>query len=90
MFYLRFSKYYKQKIKKVIGKDKVLFNKVSQALDLLRQDPFDRKLRTHKVDKFWSSRVTHDIRVIWVFNKKKGRIILLLNIGGHSGRKKVY
>ncbi len=61
----------------------------------LEKNPFELKLKTHKVQskvvyKAWSSRISGDLRVIWDFNQDKIGVINLLDIGGHSGKNKVY
>jgi mRNA-degrading endonuclease YafQ of YafQ-DinJ toxin-antitoxin module len=66
-----------------------------KALFLLQNDPFYPGLKTHKVSSrlfgnTYSSRVTGDIRIIWKFDENKTLTLLLLDLGGHSGRNKVY
>lgn len=51
-------------------------------------------LRTHTVNsklykEAYPSRVTKDIRIIWIFDGERNGI-MLLSIGGHSGSAKVY
>ena len=66
-----------------------------KTLQLLRQNPHYPSLRSHRVNtrflgEHWSSRVTGDIRIIWDFENGNHLVILLLDIGGHSGTHKVY
>lgn len=81
------TKLYKQNSK--------LEKKVETAVIKLGNNPFDPALKSHKVNsrKYgtkWSSRVTGDIRIIWDFGKAKQPIIIAFDIGGHSGKSKVY
>lgn len=84
---------YARKAKKILKKDPLLKKKVLNILYTLSKDPFSNTLKTHIIgDSEWgrvySSRVTRDIRVIWMFQDSE--IILLQSIGGHSGGWKVY
>ncbi len=38
----------------------------------------------------WSSWITEDLRIIWDFNEKENKIILLFAITQHSGSHKEY
>jgi mRNA-degrading endonuclease YafQ of YafQ-DinJ toxin-antitoxin module len=82
-----------RKLKKLYKKDKFLYERVKTFLENLAEDPFYPGFKTHRIvvtdyGKVYSSRVTGDIRVIW--NLENGCTILLLDIGGHEGSKKVY
>ncbi len=64
-------------------------------MNFLTLDPFYPGLKTHKVNSrlfgnAFSSRVTGDIRIIWKFDDNKTLTLLLMDLGGHSGRGKVY
>lgn len=90
-----YTKHFSLSVKKLIKKDRKLGDKIIQTLKILQNNPFDSKLLSHKVNARiyktnWSSRVTGDIRIIWNFGPDDKLIILLLNIGSHSGSKKVY
>lgn len=61
----------------------------------METDPKAPSLKSHMVNssrhgKRWSSRVTGDLRIIWDFNKDKINILDILDLGGHSGKNKVY
>ena len=62
----------------------------------MKSDPYAKTLKTHKaiakIDgrQAMSSYVTDDIRIIWRFYGDKCEIIDLIDIGGHSGKGKVY
>lgn len=67
---------------------------VRRTLKKLANDPFQQSLHTHKViarnyGESYASRITGDLRIIWIFEDDNHSIILL-TIGGHSGKGKVY
>ena len=83
----------KRDIKRYKKKDHKVVEKIENTLLELSNNPFKRSLRTHKVKTresgiAYSTHVTADLRVIWKFEKDK--IILILTIGGHSGKRSVY
>lgn len=93
-YHLEFTKKVAKKYKKLTTKNIQLQEKIQEILKVLVDDPFRSKLKTHKVQItnygiVYSSSVTKDIRIIWEFEKGK-EIIILLDIGGHSGGKSVY
>lgn len=95
MYELVYYPEFKRRLKKFAKKDKSLRLKFSHVFNTMMEDPFHRSLRTHKVDatkygKKWSSRVTGNLRIIWGVDKTRTKVILLLTIGGHSGKSKVY
>ncbi len=95
MYRLKFSSQFYRAFNKLIKKDKALEKRIVKALDLLRQNPRHASLKSHKVQTGnygprWSSRATGDIRIIWDFDETNNLIIMVLTIGGHSGKKKVY
>lgn len=81
--------------KKVVGENEVLNKRIKTALQKLSINPAHPSLRSHKIitpdyGERWSSWISGDIRVIWDYDKQERLIILLLDIGGHSGSHKVY
>jgi Txe/YoeB family toxin of Txe-Axe toxin-antitoxin module len=83
----------KRDIKRYKKKDQKVVEKIEKTLLELGNNPFKRSLRTHKVKTedsgvAYSTRVTADLRIIWKF--EKGKIILILAIGGHCGKHSVY
>ncbi len=75
--------------------DQKLQKRIQTVLKLLKQSPSYPSLKTHKTStksfgEKWSSWATGDIRIIWDYDNKNRLIILLLDIGGHSGTHKVY
>lgn len=70
-------------------KDKLALEKIKNTLKILASDPFYPGLKTHSVNiqsvgDVYSSRVTGDIRIIWIFKDKKGFTIITLRVGGHD------
>jgi mRNA-degrading endonuclease YafQ of YafQ-DinJ toxin-antitoxin module len=91
MYRLIFSGYFKKKLSKLIKYNPKISNKIESTLVFLSQNPLEPKLRSHKVGSYWSSRVTGDIRIIWIYgDDKQVQILELLDIGGHSGNNSVY
>lgn len=75
--------------------DQKLQKRVQKVFKLLRLDPFYPSLKTHKANtknygEKWSSFVTGDIRIIWDYDSEDRLVIILLDIGKHSGTHKVY
>lgn len=80
---------------KMIRRDPLLGARVQKALSRLKEDPRQQSLKSHKVDtsrygERWSSRVTGDVRIIWDYDARGRLVLILFDIGGHSGGKKVY
>lgn len=95
MYKLRVTSSYKNTFKKLIRDDGVLKKRVVIVLLKLAENPKHPSLYSHKVNTIaygqrWSSSVTGDIRIIWDYDSENRLIILLLDIGGHSGTHKVY
>ena len=85
-----FWKLYKQEC----GRNRQLKKKIVSALKQLAVDPKHPALKCHKVatvrfGERWAARATGDRRIIWDYSQEKGKI-LVLGLGGHSGKKKVY
>jgi mRNA-degrading endonuclease YafQ of YafQ-DinJ toxin-antitoxin module len=92
---LVFSKNFTKSYEKLVAKSPSLVDKLRSTFTLLGSDPFNEKLGTHKVvsrnhGKTWSSVVTGDLRVVWIPDSSNNLIIHLLDLGGHSGKNKVY
>ncbi|MBI4009297.1 type II toxin-antitoxin system mRNA interferase toxin, RelE/StbE family [Candidatus Roizmanbacteria bacterium] len=95
MYELISTEFFEKRVERLIKNNSLLKKKIRKTFKLLRSDPFYPGLETHKVNsknfgETFSSSVTSDIRVIWLFDKGQILIILLLDIGGHSGSRKVY
>ena len=82
MYKLEPTKAFEKSLKKLSGNEQ---RAVAGKLMMLTKDPFHPSLRTKKVqgskDVFECS-VNMDIRVLWMH--KRGRLILLLDIGHHD------
>ncbi len=86
---------YKEHSDELTSKNKLLKKRLKIAIQKLSINPAHPSLKSHKVytsdyGSIWSSWVTGDIRVIWDYDSEERLIILLLDIGGHSGIRKVY
>lgn len=95
MFTLVFTKNFDETYKQITKDNKELEKKIRKALHLLEQDPFYPSLKTHKTNtksygEKWSSWATGDVRIIWDYGSEEQLVIILLDIGKHSGRHKVY
>jgi mRNA-degrading endonuclease YafQ of YafQ-DinJ toxin-antitoxin module len=91
----RDTAHFRRKHKKLIKGNPRLAKRIIKVLKVMRVDPFYQGLRTHKVlargfGICYSSSVSGDIRIIWDFDKEERIVILLLTIGGHEGKDKVY
>lgn len=91
---LRFSPKADKLISRDIKSNPVLKSKLSKALKTLSEKPFSTVLRTHKVytSKYglvYSSVVSGDVRILWQISEDRV-VIIILTIGGHSGKRKVY
>lgn len=84
-----------RKAKKLIKKNNSLKCYIQKTLTRLEANPFNSVLKTHLVirkngKEGFSSCVTGDIRIVWEFEDRRAIIIDLVDIGGHSGKNKVY
>ncbi len=95
MYTLIFTKHFDEIYTSTTKENKKIEKKIRKALHFLEQNPSYPSLKTHKAStknygQQWSSSVTRDIRIIWDYDSDNRLIILLLDIGGHSGTHKVY
>lgn len=95
MYKLEFEKGLWKTVEKIAGKDKKLWSRIELAINRLKQDPYNPSLRTHKVNtrrygEKRSSRITGDLRLIWDFDEHNRLVILVLDLGGHSGKDGAY
>lgn len=95
MYTLRFTPTFEHSYRKRIKKNHALEEKTHKSLHLLIHNPFYPSLKSHKVRTRnhkvkWSSRVTPDIRIIWDFDPLMSDMIYIYDIGGHTGKRKVY
>lgn len=94
MYKIRFTKSFIKKLEKLIKRNPTLGNIIDKVFKQISLDPFLPSLKTHKVDAkdyglVYSSRITGDLRLIWSFIDKN-TLLIALDIGGHSGKNKVY
>lgn len=96
MFTLEYSLDYLKNYKKYIQKNTKLLKALNKTLETLAQNPFHNSLHSHKVDTrknkdIWSSSITGDWRIAWVFDENvKKAIIICLEVGTHSGSSQIY
>ena len=77
--------------KKVFNK-KVKSTEIEQIfwirLELFINDPFDTKLKTHKLSgklrSLWSFSIEYDLRVVFYFTKDKPKKAVFVDIGTHD------
>ncbi|HCC06496.1 TPA: type II toxin-antitoxin system mRNA interferase toxin, RelE/StbE family [Candidatus Nomurabacteria bacterium] len=78
------NSFHKQ-FKKIIKNNKELEEKSIKVLEILKENVFDSKLSTHKLSgelkKYYSAKVTFDIRVLFYFDDE---YIYLIDIGNHN------
>ena len=82
-----FSDSFKKVFKKRI-KSKDIESEFWEKLELFINDPFDTKLKTHKLsgkqkDK-WSFSIDYNLRVVFFFTKDKPKKAVLVDIGTHD------
>ncbi len=95
MYQLTTYKDFLKKSKKFVKNKSQNRQKLHKALNYLSKNPYHNSLKTHKVQhrligKSFSSKVTGNIRIIWEFTSENPPKILLIDLGGHSGKTKVY
>jgi addiction module RelE/StbE family toxin len=78
-----FKRVYKKRIKST--EVEVLF---WDRLEIFINDPFDPKLRTHKLSgklkDMWSFSIEYDFRVVFFFTKEKPKKAVFVDIGTHN------
>ena len=86
MINLVWDQAFKRKYKKIFTLNAELKKNFWEALSSFSQNPFDPKLRTHKLTGklkgLWSFSVSYDCRVIFRFIND--REVLLIDIGSHD------
>jgi mRNA-degrading endonuclease YafQ of YafQ-DinJ toxin-antitoxin module len=89
------TKEFRRSVSRLTKKNQHLIDRIEKTLSIIQKYPFSKGLKTHKVltrkyGRTYSSRVTGNLRLIWNFDKEKKLIVILITIGGHSGKHKVY
>jgi addiction module RelE/StbE family toxin len=78
---------FKRSYKKRISNNQLLKKKFWEAIDLFIEQPFDPKLKTHKLsgklDGLWAFSVAYDSRVVFKFIQDNN-CALLIDIGTHD------
>lgn len=78
---------FKRAYKKRISKNAILKNKFWELIDVFVHNPFDERLKTHKLTGtlkgLWAFSIDYDCRVVFSFLKKK-KAALLIDIGTHD------
>lgn len=92
---ITFTDKFKKKYQNITKKESKNTKKIDKAVNLLSMDPFYPSLKTHKVStrlhgERYSSWVTGDIRIIWDYDEDDRLVLVMFDIGGHTGRGKVY
>jgi mRNA-degrading endonuclease YafQ of YafQ-DinJ toxin-antitoxin module len=96
MFEIKYTLTYLKIYKKYIQNNQKLVTSINKTLQTLSQNPFDKSLKSHKVDTrrnkdVWSSSISGDWRLIWVFDEEsKVATIICLELGTHSGSNQIY
>ena len=95
MYDLKLTNRFAKSYKKIAKQDHELKINIKKSLKQLEYDPMHPSLHSHKVNSrlygiCWSSRVTGDIRILWIYANETVMLIIILDIGSHSGSKKVY
>ena len=89
MIEVAFSPSFKRSFKKSVAGDASLEAKFWKRVELFKNNPFDSKLRTHKLSgklkDLWSFSVEYDLRVVFSFVGQSQAIFV--DIGSH---KEVY
>lgn len=94
-FRLRYNASFLRAAKKIFLKNPQISKKVQHTLEIIKQDPFYNSLNSHKVCTLkygisYSARVTGDLRILWDYSQNEVQVLDILDIGGHSGKNKVY
>ncbi len=86
MLKVAFSSSFQKALKKRIERDKVLEKRFWETLEIFIHDPFDERLRTHKLSgklkELWSFTMGYDVRVIFYFSNKDKAVFI--DIGKHD------
>ena len=91
---LETTSHFRKKYSKLTKNNSKLIKQVEKTLLQLAENPKHKGLKSHKIKssnfgEVISSRVSGDIRIIWKSVDEK-LVLLLLDIGGHSGTNSVY
>ncbi len=86
MLEISFSEGFKRAFKKRIKGNKILEKKFKTKLELFKEDPFDKSLKTHKLSgklqDLWSFSLEYDQRILFYFTDE-GKVVFV-DIGNHD------
>ena len=86
MLEISFSEGFKRSFKKRIKGNQILEKKFKIKLELFKEDPFDKSLKTHKLSgklqDLWSFSLEYDQRVLFYFTDE-GKAVFV-DIGSHD------
>lgn len=86
MIKVSFDESFKRSYKKRIKDNQTLEHKFKNRLEIFINDPFDSRLKTHKLSgklkNLWSFSIEHDQRVIFYFSEENNAIFI--DIGNHN------
>lgn len=91
MYKLAWSQSFKRAFKKIAKTHPHLPAKIFSVLEKLCQDPFDPKLKSHKLrgrlSGLWACHVEYDCRIVFAFDEMPDQeieLIVLIDIGKHD------
>jgi mRNA-degrading endonuclease YafQ of YafQ-DinJ toxin-antitoxin module len=96
MFAIQYTETFLKIYKKYIRKVEKLEKAFTKTIELIKENPHHPSLNSHKVDTrkntdIWSSRMTGDWRIAWIYDEKNQiATIILLEVGTHSGSNQIY
>ncbi len=95
MFTLKITVAFTVTREKIAGTDETINKRIKTTLQKLAVNPSHPSLQSHRVNTQnygirWSSWVAGDLRIIWDYGSKQRLVIIILDIGTHSGRHRVY
>ena len=83
-----FSEGFKKAYQKSVGSGTISASVFRHALGLFSANPFDVKLKTHKLSGklkgLWSFSIGYDVRVVFYFTDDKPQKAIFVNIGNHD------
>ena len=95
MFTLKITATFAITREKLAGSNEALNKRIKTTLQKLALNPAHPSLQSHKVNTRnygirWSSWVTGNLRIIWDYDGEQRLVLIVLDIGTHSGADKVY
>lgn len=91
MYELAWHNSFKQAFKRITKNNVELKQNIVDALELLQKNPYNPKLKTHKLHgklkDYWASVVDYDCRIVFAFTNHPDydkEIIALIDIGTHD------